>query len=103
MSRFKDAVKADVKSVFLNLDEFADMHDINGSSIRCVVDVDEVGEAASQFVGVFNNTVTVYVAAGDMTPPVEGEIFRLDGSLHEVRRVNVEGDMIVIVAEANVQ
>ena len=100
MSRFKDAVKADVKSVFLNLDEFADMHDINGASIRCVVDVDE---AASQFVGVFNNTVTVYVAAGDMTPPVEGEIFRLDGSLHEVRRVNVEGDMLVIVAEANVQ
>ena len=102
MSRFKDAVAADVKSVFLNLDEFADMHDINGVKIRCVVDVDEIGEAA-QFVGVFKNAVTVYVAVGDMEAPVEGEIFRLDGSLHEVRRVNIEGDMLVIVAEANEQ
>ena len=102
MSRFKDAVVADVKSVFLNLDEFADMHDINGVKIRCVVDVDEIGEAA-QFVGVFKNTVTVYVAVGDMEAPVDGEIFRLDGSLHEVRRVNIEGDMLVIVAEANEQ
>lgn len=108
MSRFKAAVQNDIKSVFLNLEEYGEWHTLNGKEIRCLIDknlIQDLGgsRGASQIVGVFTNMQTIYVDSSDMPTPVEGEILRVDGSLHLVKSVSEEGGMLVIVAEANEQ
>ena len=103
MSAFKDAVAKDVMAVFLNEDEFADVHEVQGERVSCVIDTDVTQGAASSLEGVFVNTVTVYVRVGDISTPVEGSVLSVDGSMHLVRSVSVEDGMLVIVAEANEQ
>lgn len=108
MSRFKDAVRNDIKATFLNLEEYGEWHVLNDSRVQCVIDKNLTQElddssAYSQIIGVFKNMKTIYVDASDIVAPVEGEIFSIDGSLHLVKSVSEEGGMLVIVAEANEQ
>lgn len=103
MSAFKDAVANDVMAVFLNEDEFADVHEINGERVSCVIDTDLTNGAGANLEGVFVNTLNVYVREGDIDTPVEGAILSVDGSMHLVRSVSVENGMLVIAAEANEQ
>lgn len=101
MSAFKDAIAKDVTDVFLNVDEFADVHEINGERVACVIDTSVVKEAADGLEGVFINAKTIYVRVGDIATPVEGATLYVDGSMHLVRSVSVEDGMLVIVCEAN--
>lgn len=103
MSAFKDAVANDVMAVFLNEDEFADVHEVNGERVSCVIDKNLMQEADASLEGVFVNALTVYLREGDIDTPVEGAILSVDGSMHLVRGVSVEDGMLVIVAEANEQ
>ena len=108
MSAFKDAVAKDIKSVFINIDEFADEHDLNGKKVRCVVDKDVIdgakGTVANPLYGVFLNAITIYVDAKDIDrKPVEGEILRLDKKPHIVRNVSDEGGVLVILVEVHDQ
>ena len=54
MSAFKDAVSKDVKAVFLNLDEFANEHTLNGKTVVCVVDKDLTTAGNSHFEVFYN-------------------------------------------------
>lgn len=101
MSAFKDAVAKDVTDVFLNVDEFADIHEINDERVACVIATDMVKEAADGLEGVFINAKTIHLREGDIETPVEGATLFVDGLMHLVRSVSVEGGMLVIVAEAN--
>ena len=40
MSAFKDMVASDIDSVFLNLDELGEEHEIDGNIITCIIDED---------------------------------------------------------------
>lgn len=106
-SPFKQAVAADVTNTFLNLAEFADWHDIDGVSMKCLVDTDVTqaysGASQNPIEGVFHNTVRIYVRSMDMERPVEGELLRLDGSLHLVEAVSDEMGVYVITATENRQ
>lgn len=108
MSNFKDAVKRDIHSVFINVDEFADTHAINGRQVKCVVDTDVTDEATGKgsvtFEGVFVNMLTIYVATADLEfRPVEGELLDLDDETYIVRKVSDEYGVLVILAEVNAQ
>lgn len=106
-SLFKRAVAADVTNVFLNLAEFADWHDIDGVRMQCLVDTDVTqaysNAAQNPIEGVYHNTVQIYVRAIDIERPVEGELLRLDGSLHLVESVSDEMGVYVITATENRQ
>lgn len=104
MSRFKDAITADVKAVFINCDEFGDIHCVNGERVPCVVDTDVTAGADKSFEGVFVNTVTLYIATADIeTRPVEGELLVLDERVYIVRKVSDESEMLVITLEVHDQ
>lgn len=109
MSRFRDAVKKDIDSVFLNQDEFADVHSLDGERVLCVVTEDVTSEAGSNsrsyaHEGVFLKTRTVQVKAASLSRrPVEGELWDIDGELHFVHRVSEEEGMLVVTTEANAQ
>ena len=104
MSAFKDAIAADIKNVFINTDEFADEHDINGVMIPCVISDDMTAGASASLEGIFLNTLTIHVSKDDLDEiPVEGELLRVNGSMHVVRSVSNEMGMLVITCEANDQ
>ena len=108
MSTFKDTVKKDVKSVFINQDEFADEHVLNGQTVVCVIDEDlttNVSDTvANPLYGVFVNMFKIYVSPDDLhNAPVEGEVLNVDGKICLVRKVSLEQGILVITAEANEQ
>lgn len=108
MITFKDAVKSDIKRVFINPKEFADIHEVNGEEVSLVVDTNLISEyrdtKANPISGVFLNTKVLYVHAEDLGySPVEGEILTLDGIMHIVRSVSMEHGVLVITIEANEQ
>lgn len=90
MSAFKDAIAADKKAVFINGDEFADTHNINGVDVVCVVDGDLITERnaktyAEYAEGVFKSQITIFVDAADLPQrPVKGEGIRFDGEYFSV-------------------
>ncbi|MBS6957852.1 MAG: hypothetical protein KH225_05170 [Proteobacteria bacterium] len=104
MTSFREMLQDDVDSVFLNEEEFAEIHEINGKKIKCVIDKDiraalgNSGEAA-EFLGVFRNTLTVFINAKEMSPPKAGSRFAIDGSLHLVVESYVEDGMLKVVAQ----
>lgn len=104
MSLFKDTVKGDILATFLNLDEFADVHNVNGVAMPCMVDTDVLAAGNPALEGVFLDTITLYVSLEYMPiAPVEGELLYLDGKMHLVRRTAEEMGMYVITMEANKQ
>lgn len=106
MSAFKDAVATDVGAVFINEAEFAEEHMLGREQtlVKCVIDRDMTAEAELNRYGVFVNTLTIYVPTNALPEaPVEGELFRVDGSSHLVRSVSDEAGVLVIVCEASEQ
>ena len=98
-------VRKDVKDVFINFAEFAESHNLNGKDTLCVISrdfTDELPLGNRNLEGVFLNDLTIYVEDLDMQPrPVEGELMRVDGSLHLVKSVSDEMGVYVIICEAN--
>ena len=108
MSKFKDAVKRDIETTFINPEEFGDKHLLNDKEVICVVDTDALKEAKSTisnpFVGVFVNAVTIYVKTADLEQkPVVGEQLFLDNNLYIVRNVSDEMGLLAIIAEVHDQ
>lgn len=105
MSLFKDTVKADVKNVFLNADEFSDRHKIDDVEIVCQIDADVIdpkdGSISQPLYAVFANTITLYVSSADIEKPVEGQVIRLDDRRLSVRQVKDEMGIYVITLEEN--
>jgi len=107
----KDMFCEDVCDVFLNLDEFAEWHDIGPRAgmarrVRCVIDKNETSDIASVVVarfseGVAEGSIRVYLRQGDIPRPAIGEILRIDGSLHIVQRTSLEMGMLVIELSEN--
>lgn len=104
MKTFKDFAVADVQNVFLNLNEFADYHDIDGEKIKCVIDKNIISEIPENgLVGDFINMTTLYADSKDLEAPEEGQWMSIDDSRHIVKSVSIEGTMLVIVLRENQQ
>lgn len=107
MSAFKDAVAADIKAVFINPIEFADLHNINGQMVNAVVDRDVIKErqqpsAAEYAEGIFREEMLIYVEASELRrKPVKGEILRLDSELFLVAEVAENMGVLEITLQAN--
>lgn len=103
MKTFKDFSAADVQNVFLNLNEFADYHDIDGEKVKCVIDKNIISEIPENgLVGDFINMTTLYADSKDLEVPEEGQWMSIDDSRHFVQSVS-EGTMLVIVLRENRQ
>lgn len=104
MSAFKDAIAADVKNVFINLDEFAEEHEIGHELVPCILDkIITQAHDKDSYLGVFVNQLTIYVEVGLIETPVEGALLNIDGELHLVKSVGNESGVLVIVTEVNDQ
>ena len=81
---FKDTIKQDVRAVFLNFDEFGEIHTIFGQDVLIIIDENELTEREKRIRRnegeLHKKQLLFYIAAEDFGPlPDPGRILNLDG------------------------
>ena len=78
---FKEQIAADLDSVFLNLDEFAEIHRVEGSKIPVVVDNDQLNKLKKgQILGLVEADMLLMGKAADFPADLEpGRLLNVDG------------------------
>ena len=109
MSAFRDMVAADMGDVFLDMDEFAGEHDLNGAICPCVVESPSSRERFQQgkeydgYGTIHGAAVTVHARKADVGEmPTEGERFTLDGETYLVETCTEHMGMLEIHLRSNV-
>jgi len=102
MENFKDRVAADM-SVFLNLDEFAEYHDIDGETVKIVLDSDLINRRPHLYAeGTYQNRVIFFARESDLGyRPVEGQVMSLDGQQYLVVQVGEDMGLLSVTLEGN--
>lgn len=103
MSRFKDDVAQDIRRVFIHGDEFADVHDIDGTAYEVVVDYEVLDEQPlSHSEGTYQRKFTFFISEDELGyVPVENQMMIFDGSRRLVARVASDMGMLAVTLEAN--
>ena len=109
MSGFKEMVAADNSKVFLNLDEFAETHNLNGTECTCILQDVSVAEGLTideelgqTYAGLYGSRVLVNVKTKDLPEiPVSGQVFRVDRKLYMVESSAEDMGMLTIQLVAN--
>lgn len=103
---FKDIVKRDVKSIFLNTDEFSEIHTVNGKPMAVQIDNNEQIEREKRYNqhmdGIYVKQILMYVSAEDYGPlPKQGTSVSLDKKMYRVEDAISEDGIYSITLEAN--
>lgn len=78
---FKEQIQQDLDAVFLNLDEFAELHRIEGTEIAVVVDSDRLNKLKQgQILGLVEADMLLMGRASDFPANLEpGRLLNVDG------------------------
>lgn len=78
---FKDQVSKDLDAVFLNLDEFAEYHRIEGAKVAVVLDNDQLNKLKKgQILGLIEADMLIMAKEADMPRDLEpGRLLNVDG------------------------
>lgn len=103
---FKDIIASDVLDVFLNLEEFADLHELNGKQMPVQVDANEQIEREKRvnqhMDGIYVNQKLIYVPASSFGKlPKQGSVLNFDGKMYKVADAIEEDGIYSITLEAN--
>lgn len=96
MSAFRDMVESDISTVFLNLDEFADEHLVDGQLITCVVQNENATEKSEEkAIGLI--VMTVYARTTDLPRRrIQGDTLNVDHIDYTVETWEEQRGMSVI-------
>lgn len=103
---FKDIIKQDVQQTFLNVDEFSEIHTVNGKPMAVQIDNNEQIERekrdSQHMDGIYVKQVLMYVSAEDYGPlPKQGTAVSLDKRSYRVADAIAEDGIYSITLEAN--
>lgn len=109
MSGFKDMVAGDNDKVFLNLDEFAEEHNLNGTTCKCILqnisvtdDLSIDQEMSQSYPGLYGSRLLVNCKTAALPEvPVTDQPFRVDGRLYMVEKCDDDMGMLAIQLVAN--
>lgn len=114
MSSFKDIIESDCSDVFLNTQEFSDVHTINGIEFKCQVDDYEQISREKRYQynrslhgdGIFLREVMIYVLSSEFYKhfnglPRVGAKLILDGDMYLVSDTQDEYGIISISLGSN--
>ena len=81
---FKDQIKQDLSDIFLNLDEFADLHRIEGKEVPVVIDSDIMAKLSkigdNRIHGMDEADMVIMGKASDLPENLDpGRLLNLDG------------------------
>ena len=102
---FKEDIRSDVTDTFLGMDEFADMHRINGTEVPAVVDKLVLSPRGKRLRdshedGYYRKGVQLCVEAGSIgSLPAVGGLLLLDGRKYMVKEAADEDGLYRIVLE----
>ena len=105
MSAFKEQVEADIAEVFINTDEFADEHDINGTVVNAVfqeLDTEEyLSRAYAQNLeGITGQTFVLHVKKSDLPDAiVDQNVIYVDGEPYRVNQTTDDMGMLTMILE----
>ena len=106
---FKEQVASDNSNVFLNMAEFAETHDLNGTECDCILQDESVvnglsvGDGITQtYPGLYGSRLLVNVKTDDLPEvPVNGQTFTVDDKLYLVESCANDMGMLTIQLVAN--
>lgn len=102
MISFREQVANDIENVFFNMEEFADIHDVEGEEIPVVLYEDDNkihdGGSARNYDGLSSDNVSLAVKRENMKEklPANGQNFHLDGKLYKVKTVKEQMGVVFI-------
>ena len=106
---FKESLEQDL-DVFINMDEFAEEHELNGVPTLCVVqsptdrEIFLQGRDYDGYDGIYSKQTVVHVKKSDLPElPPEQQIFHLDDEIYKVGEVIEEMGMVTIVLQGNMR
>jgi hypothetical protein len=105
-SAFKKQMQQDISNIFLNVNEFSDMHNINNKNIPAQVDEAEATEKEVKLLGygdgVYTRRLILYVAEKDFgSAPSISSLLILDGKKYVVAETQTDMGLHAITLEAN--
>lgn len=103
---FKEILRQDTKTVFLNPEEFGEEHIVNGKKMFIIIDDNELTEREkrmkSHMDGMYKKQTLIYVSALDFGPlPGIGKPIKIDGATFIVADSINEGGIYSLHLEAN--
>lgn len=107
-SEFERIMRRDICSAFLNLNEFGDVHTIDGKEMRVIIDANELIERAAKSGtthsdGLYRSHILIYIPVEDYGPkPKLGKLLNLDGKrTYQITEVIDEDGIYSMELEAN--
>ncbi|MEG1428071.1 MAG: hypothetical protein RSC76_10315 [Oscillospiraceae bacterium] len=107
MINFKELLHEEIKSVFLNTNEFGEEHMIDGKSMIIIVDDMEVIERGKRQIdsnridGVYKKQILIYVTRNEFGAlPAIGRQLKMDRGLYRVMDASEEGGIFSITLGA---
>lgn len=102
---FKDIIRNDI-DLFVNQDEFADMHLIDSKEMPVMIDNNEQVEREKRMTqhmdGIYKKQMLIYVKKSDYgVLPAIGKILNLDGRVYKIMDAIDEDGIFSISLEAN--
>ncbi len=103
---FKEVVRMDIAETFLNMEEFAEKHLIDGRELTVIVDNNEQLEREKRYRmlddGLYRKQILFYVSAEEFGRlPKIGRLMEFDSMSYQVTDAIREGGMYSISLEAN--
>lgn len=103
---FKDQIKQDLSDVFLNLDEFADIHRIEGKEVPVVIDSDIMAKLSkigdNRIHGMDEADMVIMGKASDLPENLDpGRLLNLDGREVIVITTTSEMGLVQIAVRQN--
>ncbi len=106
MAGFKDIISQDNQEVFLNPEEFGEVHMVAGKPMCIIIDENELTEREKKQFGrgrdgTYQKSLLFYVSENVFGPlPAPNQILLLDGKKYLVTEANNEGGIYSISLEA---
>ena len=107
---FKEQIALDNKQVFMNFDEFAEEHSVNGKTMLCLIDNNEMIDRERRYQykrslyadGVYIKELLIYVRAVDFGPlPAVGRVLVFDKKSYIIAEAINEDGIYSLILEAN--
>ena len=100
---FKEQIQKDLDAVFLNCDEFAEIHRVEGNEIRVVVDSDQLNKLKKgQILGIIEADMLLMGREGDFPADLEpGRLMNVDGRELIVVKSGVDMGMVEVALSQN--
>lgn len=103
---FKDQIKQDLSDIFLNLDEFADLHRIEGKEVPVVIDSDIMAKLSkigdNRIHGLDEADMVIMGKASDLPENLDpGRLLNLDGREVIVITTTSEMGLVQIAVRQN--